>query len=177
MITVSPPVGNAWCVYDGFTFLMHVEAPDEAEARQEAASKTGLNKRLTVFLEDDTVTTFAGRNTFTLFQKYGGLSMDWLEMYCQVGPISRAHFRSMVDCVMKWVETPAATLAAVSVGSDLGYVRARLDGFNKLLGEPRWAYKSWIKIELGRDDDRQADRANDMADAYSNYLYTSSPED
>lgn len=177
MNLMHPSTQSPWCVFDNFDFLIHVLASSEAEARQAAAEKTGLAKQLTVFLEGDSVTTYASRNTFSLFQQHGGLSMSWKETYRQAGPISRDDFRSLIDCMKAWVVTPEAAANAASVGTDLGYVRALIDNFDGILHEPRWAYKSWITIEIGRDDDRQVDIDSDKADEYCNLLYSSSPED
>ncbi|MGO4801147.1 hypothetical protein ACEN2T_17855 [Pseudomonas sp. W22_MBD1_FP4] len=177
MTTHSSVPRNAWCVFNSFDFLMHVEAADEAEARQIAASRTGLEKRLTVYLEDDTVNTFAGRNTFSLFALHGGLSIDMTETRHKIGPISRDDFTSMLNKMEVWVQTPEAALAAEDVDIELENVTAKIADFNALLNNPRWAYKTCIKIELGRDVSREFEKDLDRADAYSNFLYTSSPED
>lgn len=167
---------NPWCVFDRFDFLMHVVANDVAEARQAAARETGLTKQLTVFMENDTVTTYAARNTFRLFQNHGGLSMTSNNTSRQIDPISRDDFASLVRRMMVWVNTPLAANYAASVKSDLGYVRALIDAFNQILNSPRWAYKTWINIELDGYDNRQFDTDSERADEYCHRLYSSSPE-
>jgi len=178
---LSEPIRTAgaqkpWCVFDRFDFLMHVIAKDVAEARQAAASETGLTKQLTVFMENDTVTTYAARNTFRLFQNHGGLSMTRNSTSRQIDPISRDDFASLVRRMMVWVDTPLAAKYAASVKSDLGYVRALIDEFNQILNSPRWAYKTWISIELDGYDNRQFDTDSERADEYCHRLHSSSPE-
>lgn len=168
---------KTWCVYSEFTFLTHIEACDIAEAKIKAEKHFGLSKPLQVFPTRETVTTYAARNTFSLFQKYGGMSKDWTETYSRLEPISRGDLRTLLDCMQVWVGNPDASSAAEKVGSDLQYVREKIADFNMLLTDPRWLYSQWIEVELLGNDSREHERDCAMADAYSDMLYTSAPED
>ncbi len=165
-----------WCVYSGFVFLTHVEACDEVEAKVKAESQFGLSKQLQIFPDRETVTTYAARNTFSLFQEHGGLSKDWTETYSRLAPISRSDLRVLLDCMQLWVNKPDAVKASEKVGSHIDYVNAKITELELLLKEPRWIYSQWIEIELLDNDDSVNQSHCAMADAYSDMLYTSSPE-
>ena len=176
MNELSAP-NKPWCVYSGFTFLTHVEACDEVEANAKAESQFGLNKPLQIFPDSETVTIYAARNTFSLFQEYGGLSKAWTETYSRLEPISRSDLGALLDCMKLWVNKPDAVNTAELVGSNIGYVRGKIADLDLLLIEPRWVYSQWIEIELLGNDDSVNERDCAMADAYSDMLYTSTPED
>lgn len=169
-----------WNVFDKFTFLMNVSAFDKESATEKAIVRLGLGNdtgvKLTVFLAGDTVTAHAAGNTFSLFQKHGGLAFEW------PGPggetrISREECKSMVDCMRLWINQPESGQLAKNVGSDLAFVRDQIMEIEGILKAPRWALCLWVVFNPFNDDNREASEDFDRADAYCNDLYTSSPFD
>jgi hypothetical protein len=169
-----------WSVFDGFDFLLNVVATHKEEATEMALVQLGwgANKGpgLSVFLAGDTVTTLAARNTFGLFQEHGGVAFDW-PPEGDTRSISREDCIAMLERMRVWAAQPDANLLALGVGSDLDYVRAQIADIEGLLSNPRWSCFEWVVFRPFHSDDRDADEDAARADAYSNALYTSTPED
>lgn len=176
----KPKTPMYWSVFEGFDFLLNVEASDKGEAMELALVQLGWSAdkgaRLSVFLAGDAVTTLAARNTFGLFQEHGGVAFDW-PPDGDTRSISREDCEAMLERMRVWVGVPEATQLAVSVGSDLDYVRAQIAEIEGLLSNPRWSCFSWVVFRPFHCDNREADEDAARADAYSNALYTSTPED
>jgi hypothetical protein len=169
-----------WSVFDGFDFLLNVMATHKEEALELALVQLGWSAdkgpSLSVFLAGDTVTTLAARNTFGLFQEHGGVALNW-PLEGDTRSISREDCKAMLASMRVWVDQPEATLLALSVGSDLDYVRAQIADIEGLLSNPRWSCFEWVVFRPFHNDDREAEEDAARADAYSNALYTTTPED
>lgn len=170
-----------WSVFEGFDFLLNILATDRESATELALAQLGwsANKRpnLTVFEAGDTVTTLAARNTFSLFQKHGGVAFDWPGIDGDTRSIPREDCESMLDRMRIWADKPEASQLAEGVGSDLNYVRAQIADIEGLLSNPRWSCFSQVVFRPFHSDNREADEDAARADAYCDALYTSTPED
>lgn len=91
--------------------------------------------------------------------------------------ISLEDCEAMMEGMRAWVGLPEACLLAESVGSDLNYVRAQIADIERLLSDPRWSCFSWVVFQPFHSDNREAEEDYARADAYSDMLYTSTPED
>lgn len=169
-----------WSVFEGFDFLINILASDKDEATELALAQLGLDAvkgpKLTVFVAGDTVTTLAARNTFSLFQVHGGVAFEW-PGEGETCSISREDCETMLGRMRVWVGQPEASQLAEGVGSDLNYVRAQIADIEGILNDPRWSCFSWVVFRPFHSDNREADEDAARADAYSNALYTSTPED
>lgn len=169
-----------WSMFEGFDFLLNLAASDKEEATGLALAQLDWSadkaSKLQIFLAGDTVTTLAARNTFSLFQEHGGVAFEW-SGEGETRSISREDCEAMIEGMRVWVGLPEADMLAVGVGSDLNYVRAQIADIERLLSDPRWSCFSWVVFQPFHSDNREAEEDYARADAYSDMLYTSTPED
>lgn len=169
-----------WSVFEGFDFRLNLAASDKEEATAMALAQLGWKAdkapKLQVFLAGETVTTLAARNTFSLFQEHGGVAFDW-PGEGETRSIAREECEAMLERMRVWADQPEASQLAEGVGSDLNYVRAQIADIERLLSDPRWSCISWVVFQPFHSDNREAAEDYARADAYSDALYTSTPED
>jgi hypothetical protein len=169
-----------WSVFNEYTFLANIEATDKEAARAKVTELLGIDcktaERLTIFVAGDTVTVIVARNTFILFQQFGGCTLDFTEYHCS-RPISLEECQLVIKTMTAWVATQNASIMAARVGSDLDYVMEQVKQLEDILIEPRWSNCTWFIFSPGHDNSRERERDDALADAYCDALYTSSPYD
>ncbi|MGF6996869.1 hypothetical protein [Paraburkholderia sp. GAS32] len=124
------------------------------------------------------VRTLAAGNTFSLFQRFGGVDLSWYEhmrqgMECS-RPMSRDECARVVAAMTAWLSSEEADAEMRAVGTDRGYVQTKVDQFASLLapdGEqaPDHVFNTWsfISVERFTDDDRGLDEMCELADEYA----------
>lgn len=129
----------------------------------------------------EVVTVFAPRNTFSLFQKFGGLDLSW----CEVGqygkqcsrPICRCDAAKLVRVMTIWLASSEADQEVVAAGTDHQYVQVMIDEIASLLApDGTWLRNepwSYITAESFGNDDRELDGLCALADAYSDHYWGS----
>jgi len=122
-----------------------------------------------------TIHAFAARNTFSLFQQISALDLSWYGN--KSNPITRQECKNLVSEMTAWIELPSSEAAAIQVGSDLGYVKELLEGISKFLTKERFSHLDYVTFEALRDDNRETEALENMADAYADAYWSASPED
>jgi hypothetical protein len=122
-----------------------------------------------------TIHAFAARNTFSLFQQNSVLDLSWYGS--KSNPITRQECKNLVAEMTAWVALPSSEAEAIAVGSDLGYVNELLEGIAKFLSKERFSHMDYVSFEALRDDNRETEALENMADAFADAYWSASPED
>lgn len=122
-----------------------------------------------------TIHAFAARNTFSLFQQNSAIDLSWYGS--KSNPITRQECKNLVAEMTAWIELPSSEVAAIKVGSDLGYVKELLEGISKFLTKERFSHLDYVSFEALGDDNREVEALEKMADAYADAYWSASPED
>lgn len=126
----------------------------------------------------DVVNFISSVNTFSLFQKHGKVKLDWLMPYqSETRDISREECFAMLSNMRAWLQTPLAESEATSVGSDLRFVREKIEFIESSLAERSTRGFHGVMFLISGADDRKAQEDDARADAYCHALYGSTPYD
>lgn len=126
----------------------------------------------------DVVKFHGAVNTFSLFQKHGNVDLDWLMPYQgETRDIGREECFAMLDNMRAWLQTPSAESEAVSVGSDLRFVREEIEFIEASLAKRSSNKHHGVMFLTFQADDRKAQEDDARADAYCHALYSSTPYD
>lgn len=122
-----------------------------------------------------TIHAFAARNTFSLFQQHSAIDLSWYGS--RSNPITRQECLDLVAEMTAWVEFPSSEEDAVKVGSDLGYVKELLETIKGFLSKERFSHLDYVTFEALRDDNRESEALERLADDYAHAYWGASPED
>lgn len=122
-----------------------------------------------------TIHAFAARNTFSLFQQNSAIDLSWYGS--QSNPITRQECKNLLAEMTAWIDLPSSEEEAIKVGSDLGYVKELLDGISKFLSKERFSHLEYVTFEALRDNNRELEALENLADAYSDAYWSATPED
>jgi hypothetical protein len=128
------------------------------------------------------VRTLAAGNTFSVFQRFGGVDLSWYE--CgrngmeSSRPMSRDECARVVAAMTVWLSSGDADAEMRAVGTDRGYVQNKVDQYARLLapdGEqaPDHVFNTWsfISVERLTDDDRKLAELCELADEYADHYW------
>lgn len=121
------------------------------------------------------LSTFAARNTFSLFQQHSALDLSWYGNRSK--PITRQECLTLVAEMTDWVASPSSEAEAIKAGSDLGYVKQRLEELSEALSKKCFRHLDYVTFEAFGDDNRVLDAELEKADAYADAYWSASPED
>lgn len=124
------------------------------------------------------LTTLMGRNTFEMFQSFGGLDLPWLEVgdcgMKRCRPFSRAECNRLIQTMTAWLASDQAEAQMRDVRTDRRYVESKLNQFARLLAPhpelaPNHPFNTWrfLTVERFHDDDRELDEMCELADDYA----------
>ena len=159
------------------------EVPGGDTACQPSPASPPSPSTLQPFREDDpwyspeVLKLCAPRNTFTLFQRHGGVDLDWTRNDRQrTDPISREDCLVILKNMTAWIQRETSAAEAAALGTDLDYVRADLEHITKVLASELHQHCHSVMWEAFHDDNRERDEDDRRADEYCHRLY-SGPDD
>ncbi|MFT0179915.1 hypothetical protein ACMSIO_05575 [Pseudomonas benzopyrenica] len=121
----------------------------------------------------DVLKFFAARNTFTLFQRHGGIDLDWTRSERQrTHPISRDDCQAMLKSMQAWIRRKTSEAEATALGTDLEYVRHDIAHITDALAREQHRHCHSVMWEATRDDNRERDDDDRRADEYCHRLYS-----
>ncbi|MGM3425998.1 hypothetical protein [Pseudomonas sp. LA5] len=121
----------------------------------------------------DVLKFFAARNTFTLFQRHGGIDLDWTRNDGQrTDPISREDCVAMLKAMQAWTRRKTSEAEAAALGTDLEYVRHDIAHVTDSLAREQHRHCHSVMWEATRDDNRERDKDERRADEYCHRLYS-----
>ena len=121
------------------------------------------------------LTTYAAKNTFSLFQQNSALDLSWYGNRSK--PITRQDCLNLVTEMTDWVARSSSEEEAIKAGSDLGYVKQRLEELSEALSQECFRHLIYVTFEAFGDDNRELNAALDMADDYAGMYWSATPED
>lgn len=121
----------------------------------------------------DVLKMFAARNTFTLFQRHGGIDLDWTRNDGQrTDPISREDCAAMLKAMQAWTRRKTSEAEAAALGTDLKYVRHDIVHITEALARQQHQHCHSVMWEASQDHDRERDEDERRADEYCHRLYS-----
>lgn len=121
----------------------------------------------------DVLKMFSARNTFTLFQRHGGIDLDWTRNDGQrTDPISREDCAAMLKAMQAWIRRKTSEAEAAALGTDLEYVRHDIALIAEALACEQHQHCHSVMWEVTRDDNRERDDDERRADEYCHRLYS-----
>jgi len=136
------------------------------------------------FREDDpwyshnVLKMFAARNTFTLFQRHGGIDLDCTRNDGQrTDPISREDCAAMLKAMQAWIRRKTSEAEAAALGTDLDYVRHDIAHITEALFREQHQHCHSVMWEVTGDDNRERDDDDRRADEYCHRLYSGPADD
>jgi len=121
----------------------------------------------------DVLKFFAARNTFTLFQRHGGIDLDWTRNDGQrTDPVSREDCAAMLKAMYAWTRRKTSEAEATALGTDLEYVRHDIAHITDSLAREQHRHCHSVMWEATRDDNRERDEDERRADEYCHRLYS-----
>lgn len=121
----------------------------------------------------DVLKFVAARNTFTLFQRHGGIDLDWTRDDGQrTDPVSRDDCAAMLKVMYAWTRRKTSEAEATALGTDLEYVEHDIAHITEALAREQHRHCHSVMWEATRDDNRERDDDDRRADEYCHRLYS-----
>jgi len=130
------------------------------------------------------ITMYMGRNTFSLFQNFGGISMPLLTRVSSDGqsidgtclPFTKEDAIKLLCNMTEWANSVSANVEAKRVGSDLIFVSRQLLQLAEVIEGNRPGVPIDFCYEMFGNDDLEEERQREMADNFSDEHWTACAE-